>query len=192
MKPSRKTTDGSDDPWADVVDPVSGGAGHGEPDDAGAHAPAEHGGDTDSDTETDTEAGTEADADAASGESADPGPPASPADRLAEEARRLAEALVEQFGDVRDEVHGKVVEPLLRRHPDVAAHLGAAGSELLSAYRAFVAARERRWASRSAPTERVALDVDDEADTDEPGAPDERAAKHDPEAPGTARDDDSA
>lgn len=169
MKPSRKTTDGSDDPWADVVDPVpaSGDRGvtaprpsdeddpdtaHGGPDDAGVETV----GDGDTDTAHDIPADHR---------------PASPADRLADEARKLAEVLVEQLGDVRDEVHDKVVGPLLRRHPDVAAHLGAAGSELMSAYRAFVAARERRWASRSAPTERVALDLDDEAD--EPNEPDE-------------------
>lgn len=161
MKPSRKTTDGSDDPWADVVDPVSGSLSGG----GGASAPRPP-----AEEEPDAPA-EDGDADTAS---ADAGP-ASPADRLAEEARRLAEVLVEQLGDVRDEVQGKVVEPLLRRHPDVAAHLGAAGSELLSAYRAFIAARERRWASRSAPTERVALDLDDESDEpDEPTARDEK------------------
>ncbi|UGQ09997.1 DUF5304 domain-containing protein [Yinghuangia sp. ASG 101] len=175
MNPSRKTTDGSDDPWADVVDPVSGDTERGDPDDTGAHPPG-GGGDTG----------------AAPGDPADPGP-ASPADRLADEARRLAEVLVEQLGDVRDEVHGKVVEPLLRRHPDVAAHLGAAGSELLSAYRAFVAARERRWASRSAPTERVALDLDDDADApDEQTERPDRPRKDDPETSGGAFDDDSA
>lgn len=73
-----------------------------------------------------------------------------PAARLAEEARRLAETLVEQAGAVREQV--------VRRHPEVAAHLAAAGSELASAYRAFVGDRERRWAARPAETERIRLD----------------------------------
>ncbi|NUU26216.1 MAG: DUF5304 family protein, partial [Streptomycetaceae bacterium] len=79
-----------------------------------------------------------------------------PAERLAEEARRLAEAVAGQLGEVRH----RVVEPLLRKHPDVAAHLGTAGYELMAAYRALVADKERRWASRAAPAERVDLDDD--------------------------------
>ncbi|HSA50842.1 MAG TPA: DUF5304 family protein [Yinghuangia sp.] len=165
MNPSRKTTDGSDDPWAGAVDPVSGpyadgGGGPGPGSPADEEKPHDDG---------DGENPADAPADSA---------PASPADRLAEEARRLAEVLAEQFDDVRHEVRDKVVEPLMRRHPDVAAHLGAAGTELLSAYRAFVSARERRWASRSAPAERVALDHDDEPDeADQPHEP------HEPEGP---------
>ncbi|WP_424636483.1 DUF5304 family protein [Embleya sp. AB8] len=80
-----------------------------------------------------------------------------PAARLAEEARRLAEALVEQAGAVR--------EQMVRRHPEVAAHLAAAGSEfaaagseLAAAFRAFVGDRERRWAAKPAETERIRLD----------------------------------
>ncbi|MET7300041.1 DUF5304 family protein [Embleya sp. NPDC005575] len=73
-----------------------------------------------------------------------------PAARLAEEARRLAETLVEQAGAVREQV--------ARRHPEVAAHLAAAGAELASAYRAFVGDRERRWAAKPAETERIRLD----------------------------------
>ncbi|MFI6580631.1 DUF5304 family protein [Embleya sp. NPDC050493] len=73
-----------------------------------------------------------------------------PAARLAEEARRLAETLVEQAGAVREQV--------VRRHPEVAAHLAAAGAELASAYRAFVGDRERRWAAKPAETERIRLD----------------------------------
>lgn len=76
------------------------------------------------------------------------------AERLAEEARRLAEAVAGKLGEVRQ----RVVDPLLERHPEAAAHLSAAGSELLSAYRAFVTDKERRWASRPAPTQRVDLD----------------------------------
>ncbi|MYW02623.1 hypothetical protein GT354_30995 [Streptomyces sp. SID3343] len=70
--------------------------------------------------------------------------------RLAEEARRLAESLVGQAESVREQV--------VRRHPDVAAHLAAAGAELASAYRAFVGDRERRWAARPAAKERIRLD----------------------------------
>ncbi|MFI1381267.1 DUF5304 family protein [Embleya sp. NPDC020886] len=73
-----------------------------------------------------------------------------PAARLAEEARRLAETLVEQADAVREQV--------VRRHPEVAAHLAAAGAELASAYRAFVGDRERRWAAKPAETERIRLD----------------------------------
>ncbi|NUP34446.1 MAG: DUF5304 family protein [Streptomycetaceae bacterium] len=73
---------------------------------------------------------------------------------MAEEARRLAEAVAGKLGGVRQ----RVVDPLLERHPEAAAHLSAAGSELLAAYRAFVTDKERRWASRPAPTQRVDLD----------------------------------
>ncbi|MGW9213784.1 DUF5304 family protein [Embleya sp. NPDC055664] len=76
-----------------------------------------------------------------------------PAARLAEEARRLAETLVEQAGAVR--------EQMARRHPEVAAHLAAAGTELASAYRAFVGDRERRWAAKPAESERIRLDDDE-------------------------------
>jgi len=54
-----------------------------------------------------------------------------------------------------------VVDPrerLPRRHPEVAAHLAAAGAELANAYRAFVGDRERRWAARPTGTERIDLD----------------------------------
>jgi hypothetical protein len=73
--------------------------------------------------------------------------------RLAEEARRLAESLVGQAEAVREQV--------ARRHPEVAAHLAAAGTELASAYRAFVGDRERRWAARPAEKERIRLDEDE-------------------------------
>lgn len=78
------------------------------------------------------------------------GPPDAPAARLAEEARRLAESLIDQAGAVR--------EQMTRRHPEVAAHLAAAGTELANAYRAFVSERERRWAARPTGTERIDLD----------------------------------
>lgn len=97
-----------------------------------------------------------------------------PGARLAEEARRLAESLAAQAGLVREQV----VEPLLRKHPEVAAHLTAAGSELVSAYRAFVADRERRWAARPAPTERITLD--DTEDGEDPESAGDTGGTGDP------------
>ncbi|MCF2531243.1 DUF5304 family protein [Yinghuangia soli] len=123
-----KTTDGPDDPWTGVADPIPGARTEPGPDESGAR---EHPQD---------------------GDRREPG------ERLAEEARKLAEAVVGQLGEVRQ----RVVEPLLRKHPEAAAHLGAAGFELMAAYRSFVADKERRWASRAAPAQRVDLDAPDD------------------------------
>ncbi|MGW0664915.1 DUF5304 family protein [Streptodolium elevatio] len=151
-----KSTDGSDDPWAGVADPVpgarSGRAGDG-PDDR-----QDDGGDASRD---------DGRADGPGGGYDGGRPRPESADRLAEEARRLAEAVAAQLGGVREEVREKVVEPLIRRHPEAAAHLGAAGAELLAAYRSFVADKERRWASRAAPAQRVDIDIELDADFDE-------------------------
>jgi hypothetical protein len=73
---------------------------------------------------------------------------------LAEEAMKLAEVLIAQAGEVKD----KVVTPLVEKHPETAAHLAAAGTELAAAYRTFVADTERRWAARNAKTEKIDLD----------------------------------
>jgi hypothetical protein len=172
-----KTTDG-EDPWASVSDPV----------------PAVHSGSEAAPVEAasgEAASDDEATAGAAPGDrlpATDPGdrgpddePPydddrhdrPDPAERPADEARRLAEVVAGQL----DEVRHRVVEPLLRKHPDVAAHLGAAGQELMAAYRALVADKERRWASRSAPAERVDLDDDHHHDRgddhDDPGTRDD-------------------
>lgn len=164
-----KSTDGPDDPWAGVADPVPGARSgadtgpraDGAPDEGPGEGPEERPDDRREDSDEDSDdAGHEAGAD-------DVRP--DPAERLAEEARRLAEAVAAQLGGVREEVREKVVDPLIRRHPEAAAHLGAAGAELLAAYRAFVADKERRWASRSAPAQRVDLDLDpDDAGDDRP------------------------
>ncbi|MDI2126123.1 DUF5304 family protein [Yinghuangia seranimata] len=127
-----KTTDGADDAWAAVADPLPG---------AREDADGPRG-----------ERGERAGAEPPPSD----GPRPDPADRLAEEARKLAEALAGQAAVLR----GRVVEPLVRKHPEAAAHLGAAGYELKAAYRAFVADKERRWASRAARAERVDLDDD--------------------------------
>lgn len=136
-----KTTDGPDDAWAGVADPVPGarpGPGGDGPDGGRDDNPG--------------------------GVRDDESVPPEPADRLAEEARKLAEAVAAQLGGVREEVREKVVDPLIRRHPEAAAHLGAAGAELLAAYRSFVADKERRWASRAAPAQRVDIDIELDAD----------------------------
>lgn len=164
---------GRADVWADVADPVADplgpsaggaaaradadrpeaaaasaaeGAAAGEPDDAGARD--ESGGDSGPDGDAERSDSGRSDSDGSDADRSDS------AERLAEEARRLAEAVAGKLGDVRQ----RVVDPLLERHPEAAAHLSAAGSELLAAYRAFVAGKERRWASRPAPTQRVDLD----------------------------------
>lgn len=54
---------------------------------------------------------------------------------LGEEARKLWDAVREQF-----------VDPLLRDHPEAAGHLSTAGSEIAAALRALVRGAERRWA----------------------------------------------
>ncbi|GAA4954747.1 hypothetical protein GCM10023205_15680 [Yinghuangia aomiensis] len=161
---------GGADVWADVADavadplgPQAGGPAPGDAadgGDAGVKAPGAAG-ERDEAAAGDDSGGGAApgpDADAA-GESdrsdqSDHADRADSAERLAEEARRFAEAVAGKLGGVRQ----RVVDPLLERHPEAAAHLSAAGSELLAAYRAFVTDKERRWASRPAPTQRVDLD----------------------------------
>jgi len=152
------------DAWAAVTDPVTAEAGEPPRPDTGAdehtadrHGPDEHGPHGDPGPRPDPWArlGEEARRLAESLTGADRGDkpaggPDAPAARLAEEARRLAESLVDQAGAVREQV--------ARRHPEVAAHLAAAGAELANAYRAFVGDRERRWAARPTGTERIDLD----------------------------------
>lgn len=151
------TTGGTDDPWGSTADPIAGaGADRGDASDAGRAD--HHADDTDHHDHSGDHSGDHA------GGPAD-GHRHDSSARLAEEARKLAGVVVGHLGDVRGEVREKVVEPLMRKHPEVAAHLGAAGYELKSAYRAFLADRERRWASRAAPAQRVALDRDDEPGT---------------------------
>jgi len=92
----------------------------------------------------------------------------------AEELRRLAEAVADRVGVLRDSPAAQlaaqgvisqvkaVVEPIRARNPEAFEHLAAAGSELLAAYRSAVAGQEYRWTtgggSGSASTERIDLD----------------------------------
>lgn len=79
------------------------------------------------------------------------------ADRLAEFAaplagaagetagRRAAESATEQWTRSLAEGAKSVLGPLAQRNPQVLDHLTAAGSELVSAYRAAVESQEQRW-----------------------------------------------
>ena len=53
---------------------------------------------------------------------------------LADEGRKLWEA-----------VETRIVAPAIRSYPEMAGHLGAAGRELMAAYRAVVRGQERVW-----------------------------------------------
>ncbi|MCX4749564.1 DUF5304 domain-containing protein [Kitasatospora sp. NBC_01287] len=72
---------------------------------------------------------------------------------LVDEVRRLASAV----GGQAERLFGRVKA----ENPDVFAHLSAAGSELLAAYRAAVAGHERRWSAPD-PADSEPIDLDDE------------------------------
>jgi hypothetical protein len=92
------------------------------------------------------------------------GPELSP---LVDEVRRFAATLGEKVtaasasvssGDSLGALQG-LAAPLRSKHPEVYGHLIAAGGELLAAYRAAVAASERRWTTDKPPSsEQIDLD----------------------------------
>ncbi len=74
----------------------------------------------------------------------------------AEELRKLADAVVDRLSEFRSPVAGIAAQAVISQvkavgdqlrdsNPGVFEHLTAAGSELLSAYRAAVAGQEQRW-----------------------------------------------
>ncbi len=165
---SRSAAESGDDAWAEVTDPVPGAAASEDSAEAPRDAAAADGPRVADAPKPEDTAGAGAGrgdpwarlgeearrlAESLTGQDGDgTGPP--PSARFAEEAPRLAESLAGQAEAVREQV--------ARRHPEVAAHLAAAGAELASAYRAFVGDRERRWAARPAEKERIRLDDEDE------------------------------
>jgi hypothetical protein len=87
-------------------------------------------------------------------------PGASPGS-AAEELRRLADAVTERLGELRNpgvEMAARAVVGQIKavggelrdRNPGVFEHLAAAGGELLSAYRAAVSGAEQRWTREAA------------------------------------------
>jgi hypothetical protein len=86
---------------------------------------------------------------------------------LVEEVRRFAAAVGDRVDEAAsalgagDGMRGlqQLAAPLRGKHPEVYGHLIAAGGELLAAYRAAVAASERRWtAGKPSGTEHIDLD----------------------------------
>ncbi|MBC3842012.1 DUF5304 domain-containing protein [Streptacidiphilus sp. 4-A2] len=86
---------------------------------------------------------------------------------LVEEVRKFASAVGGRVDEAAaafgsgDGIRGiqQLAAPLRSKHPEVYGHLIAAGGELLAAYRAAVAASERRWtAPKPSGTEQIDLD----------------------------------
>ncbi|MEE1928702.1 DUF5304 family protein [Streptomyces sp. TRM 70351] len=117
----------------------------------------------------------------------------------AEELRRLAETVAGRLADLAGPLTGGAAQgeqwarqlvdgaraaarPVLQRNPDVVAHLSAAGSELLAAYRSAVADSEQRWTRTPDGTTAPAP-----GQREDPGAPPSRERSAEP--PGTERID---
>lgn len=99
--------------------------------------------------------------------------------------RRAAESAAEQWARQLAEGAKSVLGPVAERNPQVLEHLAAAGSELMSAYRAAVSDQEQRWTKRSTTAEEREVTVirDD--------APAPREAAEDPAAETTRTSGDS-
>ncbi|GAA2490872.1 carbon catabolit repression protein [Streptomyces thermolineatus] len=115
--------------------------------------------------ETDSDAWATACAEDLAREKARRAGPGSGTGSAAEELRRLAEAVAGKLGELGGPAFGaaaqsaaqnligqvkSAVGPVRERNPDVFEHLAAAGSELLSAYRAAVQRQEYRWTAGGA------------------------------------------
>jgi Family of unknown function (DUF5304) len=68
---------------------------------------------------------------------------------LADEGRKLWEA-----------VETRIVAPAIRSYPEMAEHLGAAGRELMAAYRAVVRGQERVWREQDPDSRREKITVE--------------------------------
>ncbi|QMU80141.1 DUF5304 domain-containing protein [Streptacidiphilus sp. PB12-B1b] len=86
---------------------------------------------------------------------------------MVDEVRRFAAAVGDRVDEAAsalgagEGIRGlqQLAAPLRGKHPEVYGHLIAAGGELLAAYRAAVAASERRWtAGKPSGTEHIDLD----------------------------------
>ena len=85
---------------------------------------------------------------------------------LVDEVRKFAAAVSGKVSEASSVLNGDGIQglqqlaaPLRSKHPEVYGHLIAAGGELLAAYRAAVAASERRWTQeRPSGSEHIDLD----------------------------------
>jgi hypothetical protein len=86
---------------------------------------------------------------------------------LVDEVRKFASAVGGKVSEASSALNGgdgmqglqQLAAPLRSKHPEVYGHLIAAGGELLAAYRAAVAASERRWTQeKSSGSEHIDLD----------------------------------
>jgi hypothetical protein len=86
---------------------------------------------------------------------------------LVDEVRKFASAVGSKVTEASSALNGgdglqglqQLAAPLRSKHPEVYGHLIAAGGELLAAYRAAVAASERRW-TQEKPSGSEHIDLD--------------------------------
>jgi len=86
---------------------------------------------------------------------------------LAEEASKLWSAL-----------EGRFIGPAVRAYPDVTRHLGAAGRELLAAYRSAVGGQEQAWRDAGSGPRHEKITVE-RVDPSDPAGPEDRQKNRD-------------